>query len=120
MRQERPGLGENPTAGTSTAKSVDANIFAAFAQDSTNLEDEEDVNEYEPARPKGRATRAPGAPKPKRIQELPLNPTEGNNIGQGKGAATKDSARNEESKGVTMILRAVQIVVEELRTSITQ
>jgi hypothetical protein len=121
MRQGQPGLSENPTArGTSRTKSVDANIFVAFAGGSTDLEDEEDISEYEPARPKDRATKAPGAPKPKRVQEPPLNPTEGNNIGQGKGAATKDRARNEESKGVTIILRAVQTVAEELRTSITQ
>jgi hypothetical protein len=120
LRQGLPGLSENPSVGgTSRAKSVDANIFAAFVQDSTNLEDEDDISEYEPAGAKGRAAKAPGAPKPKRVKE-PLNLAEGNNMGQDSVAASKGKARNEENKGVTMIMKAVQTVADKLRTNITQ
>ena len=72
MRQGRAGLSENPSAGgTSRAKSVDGNIFAAFARSGTDRDEEEDISEDEPVGASKRATKAPGAPKPRRVKIPP-------------------------------------------------
>ena len=86
---------------------MDGNIFAAFAQGGTDREEEEDISEGELVGASKRATKALGAPKPRRVQIPPPELTESSNIDQGSMTSSKSKARSEEGKGVTMIMKAV-------------
>ena len=92
---------------------MDSNIFAKLARERREREEEESGSEFELVKPKDKPAKPLGAPKPKRVLELPQTPTKGKD---GEARTAKET----ENTGITAVIKAVLALADQLRVDKAQ
>jgi hypothetical protein len=91
------------------------NIFAAFAQEETDREEEDKGSEYEQEKPSKGTKKAPGAPQAKQVKEMPQTSIKESTKSKGT-TATKDTTKDNRNT----MMKAFITITEELKASKAQ